>query len=87
MIDTKFKVRRYIAEYSKVTEKLLIEYNLSSFELNKFQVEFGVQNIENAMFNCYPVKKRNVEFIKKYLAKNPEWDFVNKSYFVEARAI
>jgi len=87
MVDTEFEVRRYITEFSEETEELLAEHDLFSFELDKFQVEFGELNTENPMFDCYPIKESNVGFLKKYIAKEPEWDFVNKSYFVEAHAI
>ncbi len=33
MIDTKYKVRRYIAEFSEKTEELLAEHELTSFDL------------------------------------------------------
>jgi hypothetical protein len=87
MIDDKFKVRRFITEFLKQTEELLAEYDLCSFELSNFQIEFGEQNTENPMFDCYPIKEKNVEFLKRYMAEEPEWDFVNKSYFIEAHAI
>ena len=87
MIDTHFKVKRYIAEYSEATDELLGKYDLSSFELEKFQVEFGEPNIENPMFDCYPIKEKNINFLKGYIEKEPKWDFNNKSYFVEAHAI
>jgi hypothetical protein len=87
MIDTEFKVRRYIAEFSQETEELIAEYDLCYFELKQFQTEFCEPNSDNPMFDSYPIKECNVKFLKKHLAKEPEWDFVNKSYFVEAHAI
>jgi hypothetical protein len=87
MIDSKYKVRRYIAEYSEETEKLLAEYELSAFDLAKFQKEFGEICPENPMFDCYPIKKSNVAFLKSYINEEPSWDFAKKSYFVEAHAI
>ena len=87
MIDTEYKVRRYIAEYSEESEKLIAEYDLSSFELESFQREFGESDSRNPMFDCYPITKLNINFIKNHVEKEPEWDFANKSYFVEAYAI
>ncbi len=57
MIDTEFNFRRYIAEYSEVTEELIAEHDLSSFDLKLFQVEFGEPNTENPMLDCYPIKE------------------------------
>jgi len=37
MIDSKYQVRRFISEFSEVTGELLVEYDLSGFDLNKFQ--------------------------------------------------
>ena len=87
MIDTEFKVRRYIAEFLEPSGELLAEYDLSSFELKEFQIEFGEWNTENPMFDCYQVNEENVEFLKKYISIEPEWDFSNKSYFVQAHGI
>ena len=87
MIDTQFKVRRYITEFSEETEELRAEYELSTFDLPAFQLEFDEPIIEDPMFDCYPVKEKNVAFLKTYLAEEPEWDFVSKSYYVEAHAI
>ena len=87
MIDTEFKVRRYITEFSEETDELIAEYDLASFELKQFQVEFCEPKSDSPMFDCYPIKKCNVKFLRKHLAREPEWDFVNKSYFVEAHAI
>jgi hypothetical protein len=87
MIDTKYQVRRYITEFSEIAEKLLAEYELSDFDLEKFQKEFGVLDPENPMFDCYPIKKSNVDFIKNFIHEEVNWDFVDKCYFVEAHTI
>jgi len=87
MIDSKFQVRRYIAEFSEINEKCLAEYELSGFDLELFQKEFGVTEPDNPMFESYPIKKSNIEFIKKFINTEPNWDFINKSYFVDAYAI
>lgn len=77
-------VRRYIAEYSTDSEELVGEYDLSSFDLTKFQAEFNEPNPTDPMYDCYPIKAHNVEFLKPYIADQPDWDFANKCYFVEA---
>jgi len=87
MIDSKYKLKRYISEFSKETEELIAEYDLVRFELSKFQKEFDEQNAENPMFDCYPIKSENISFLKKYIDVEPEWDFINMSYFVEAHGI
>jgi len=87
MIDSKYKVKRYITEFSEETEELIAEYDLDGFELSKFLNEFNEPHAENPMFDCYPIKSENVSFLKKYIDDVPEWDFVNKSYFVEAHGI
>jgi len=87
MIDSEYKVKRYITEFSEKTEELLAEYDLNSFELSEFQKEFNETNDKNPMFECYPIKPENVGFLKKYISDSPEWDFSSKSYFVESHGI
>tara|TARA_B100001989_G_C24528971_1_gene460422 strand:- start:1188 stop:1451 length:264 start_codon:yes stop_codon:yes gene_type:complete len=84
MIDEKYKVRRYIAEYSEETEELMAEYYLSDFDLAAFQKEFYEPDPKNPMFNCYPITADNLSFIRNYIENEPDWDFENKSYSVEA---
>jgi hypothetical protein len=67
MIDKKYKVRRYIAEYE-----------LSSFDLARFQVEFNEPNANYPMCDCYLVKPENEGFLRPYLQPTPDWDFVKK---------
>jgi hypothetical protein len=87
MIDIEFGVRRYIAEYSEETEELIAEHDLTGFELSQFQREFNEPNNEDPMFDCYPIKLENLSFLKTYINDEPEWNFVKKSYFVEAHSI
>ncbi|AUD77897.1 hypothetical protein CW740_01050 [Kangiella profundi] len=87
MIDSTYKVRRYISEFCNHSDQLLAEYDLRSFDLHKFQNEFGVIDMKNPMFDCYPLHWSNIPFMKAYLSLEPEWDFVNKSYFVESQSI
>ena len=87
MKDTNFGVRRYIAEYSDETEELIAEHDLTGFELSQFQREFNEPNNEDPMYDCYPIKLENLSFLKTYINDEPEWDLVNKSYFVEAHII
>lgn len=87
MIDYVLEVRRYLTEYSNETEELIAEYDLQSFDLKLFQTEFCGPDRDNQMFDCYSIKESNVKFLKMHLVKEPEWDFVEKSYFVEAHAI
>lgn len=87
MIDSTYQVRRYIAEFSEITEKCIAEYDLSSFELELFQNEFGVSEPDNPMFECYPIKESNIDFIKNFINTEPNWDFTNKAYFIDTHAI
>jgi hypothetical protein len=87
MIDTKLNIRRYIAEYSEETEELTAEYDLALFELSQFQKEFNEPNDKDPMVDCYPIKLENIGFLKRYIIDEPDWDFVKKSYFVEAHLI
>ncbi len=87
MIDTKYKVRRYIAEFSEKTEELLAEHELTSFDLEKFQNMFCVSDLNNPMFDCYQINEANCDFLAGYIDFEPSWDFKNKSYFVESEAI
>ncbi len=87
MIDKHFGVKRYLAGYSEETEWLLARYDLKSFELSAFQKEFGEENPENPMFDCYEVTESNIRFLERHLAENPEWNFNERSYFVEAHGV
>ena len=87
MIDFKYNVRRYIAEYSEETEELIAEHELIDFDLNKFKIEFGEINPEQPMFGCYPISPSNISFLEKYLGNELKWDFQKSSFFVEAHAI
>lgn len=80
-------MRRYISEYSEATGELIVEYDLSNFDLDKFQNEFGEFNLDSPMFDSYQIKRSNIAFLKNYISKEPIWDFSKKSYFVEAHAI
>ncbi|MCY9826088.1 DUF7683 domain-containing protein, partial [Vibrio chagasii] len=87
MIDEKYKVRRYIAEYSEETEDLVAEHELLDFELDAFKKEFDEANPDQPMFGCYPVLAANTDFLNPLLVKPISWDFDKSSYFVEAHAI
>lgn len=87
MIDAAYKVRRYISEFRDETEELSAEYNLVSFNLAKFQIEFNESNCKNPMFDSYPIEEVNVKFIEAYISEKIDWDFNKKSYFIEAHAI
>ena len=84
MRDEQYDVRRYIAEYSEETQELTGEYDLADFDLTKFQAEFNEPNPDDPMVDCYPITADNVAFLKPYLATEPDWNFAENSYFVEA---
>ncbi len=87
MIDKEFKVRRYIAIVSNKTENLVDEIDLNSFDLRSFQNEFGMEKLNNPMFDCYPILLDNTVFIERYLSQKIGWDFVRSSYFLESSKI
>ncbi len=87
MIDSYYQARRYVTEFCKVTDRLLAEYELLSVDLQKFQLEFGINDANNPMFDCYPIHLSNISFIKPYMASEPDWDLKNKSYFIESHSI
>lgn len=87
MIDSDYQVKRYITEFCKHTDQLLAEYDLTSFDLYKFQNAFGVFDMNNPMFDCYPIHRAHLNFIKRYVFSEPDWDFVNKAYFIESQGI
>jgi len=84
MIDIEHNARRFITEFSNETDELLAEYDLASFDLKLFQIEFAEGDASDPMYYCYPIKEENIAFLKKYLSEELDWDFVNKAYFVEA---
>lgn len=84
MRDEQLNVKRYVAQYSATTEWLTAEYDLTDFDLKKFQAEFNEPNTDDPMVDCYPITADNVAFLKPYLAKEPDWNFAENSYFVEA---
>jgi len=86
VIDTKQGVKRYIAEYSKKTDKLVKTYDLDAFEIAEFQTEFNVDS-ENPMFDCFSIKLDNIGFMQKFLSISPNWDFASKAYFIEAHTL
>ncbi len=87
MIDDAFKVRRYITVFSKQTDSILTEHDLSYFDLIMFQKEFCVHDQNSPMFDCYPIKEKNTNFLKNYLEHEPVWDFKKNEYFVEAESL
>lgn len=87
MIDSKYQVRRYITVFSLMTDELSGEYDLSHFDLAKFQAEFNEEDVNDPMFDCYPIYSRHVKFIKAYVEQEPNWDFENNAYFLEAHSL
>lgn len=87
MIDSEYGVRRYIAEYSQGTEEQLMIYPLTVFDLAVFQKHFGILDTVNPMFDCHEIQQDDVIFLEPYIECMPEWDFINRSYFVEAHSV
>lgn len=77
-------VIRYIAEYSNQTDACIAHHPLQSFDLNRFQEEFGIVSPDNPMLDRYPVFETSVHFLAGYLKKNIKWNFLTHSYYLES---
>ena len=80
-----YRLIRTLTCYSNTDEKIVFDVQIKGFELDKFQVEFGV-NADNPMYDSYELKVGNIPFIKQYLPESIgiNWDFNNYAYFIEA---
>lgn len=87
LIDSKYGVRRYLAEYSTGTDELVEEYELNEFDLVKFRKQFNVSDSTNPMFDSFSVSEKDTEFLKSYLGAAVEWRFESSEYFLEAHAL
>lgn len=87
MIDPQHNIKRFISVFSEKTEELTNEFELKGFNLREFQKEFCVKNQSNPMFDSYQIHRKNINFLKNYLAHEPEWDFENYSYFIETESL
>jgi len=86
MIDSKFGVRRFLAEYSEQSEELIARYEFAKFDLDAFQAEFQIDSLD-PMFDCYEVEQQHLRFVESHLVQVPNWDFEGSSYFVESHAV
>ena len=84
MKTKKHNVERLINVFSEETEEYVQEIKLKEFDLKAFQKEFGILDAANPMYDCYQIKEKNINFIKKYLNESVVWDFKKYSYFIEA---
>lgn len=82
--DSDRQGRRYIFEYCAKSEELLAGYQLDTFDLERFQDEFNKPDSDELMYYCYPIHRKNIDFLSDYVSVLPDWDFENKSYFLEA---
>jgi hypothetical protein len=87
MIDKTYNAERYIAQYEKTGEELIDRIELKDFDLSKFQKQLGVQNENDPMFDCFPIKENDFDFLIKYISENIILDFDNYEYFLEAEQI
>ena len=65
----------------------IARYDLCSYDLPAFKEAFRDIDPENPMLDCYPINESQKEFLKGYLKVEPERDFNQKSYFVEAHYV
>ena len=87
MIDTQYKVKRHIAVFSEETEEWVKDYDLSRFNLTEFQKAYSIIDINNPMFDCYPITESNKGFIETYIDCKLKWNFKKYSYFFEATSL
>jgi hypothetical protein len=87
MLDVEHNVTRIIRVFSKTTEQVVAEIELTKFDLFAFQRVFGVRDRDNPMFECYEVTPEVAGFFEAYLSTHPEWRFNDYSYFLEADAV
>ena len=83
MIDLEFTVTRYISVFSVKAELIVARHDLDSFNLIKFQEEFGESDVDNPMFDSYKLMEINLSFISLCLENEPAWNFCKYRYFLE----
>lgn len=79
-------VERMLRAYSNQTEEELWALSIDRFSLPEFQTEFGVTDPEDPMYDCWPVRPENVQFVERYLGRAVRWNFASEAYFLEANA-
>jgi hypothetical protein len=77
-------VNRVLRAFSNKTGWGIWELPIEHFSLLEFQTEFGVEDPNDPMYDCWPVKPNNVPFLERYIDNPHSWDFEAQSYFVEA---
>lgn len=87
MIDEKYNVERYIGQYARKSDEFISKVELKGFDLIKFQKQFAVSDHSNPMFDCYPIKHEDSDFLKEFIADNIYLNFDKYEYFLEARNI
>ncbi|MBK8305838.1 MAG: hypothetical protein IPL00_01640 [Gammaproteobacteria bacterium] len=80
-------VNRILRAYSNETEWVIWELPIEKFSLREFQAEFCVEDPDDPMYECWPVKPENVPFLESRIKNTHGWDFEAASYFVEADAV
>ena len=79
-----YRLIRTFTCYSNTNDKVVFDVQIKDFDLEEFQIEFGV-NTNNPMYDSYEIKAGNLPFIKQYLPESISinWDFNNYAYFIE----
>ena len=75
MIDETYNCERYIAQYDRNSDELINEIRLNAFDLTRFQKQFRVSDPTNPMFDCCPIKQKDFDFLKKFIAENVHLNF------------
>ena len=78
------QIIRQLTCYSILNEELILETKISDFNLEAFQIEFGVDKC-NPMFDSYKINADNLKFILQQVevANTIDWDFDLFSYYIE----
>ena len=78
------QIIRHLTCYSILNEELIFETKVSDFNLEAFQIEFGIDTC-NPMFDSYKINADNLKFILQQIkiANTIDWDFDRFSYYIE----
>jgi len=77
-------VKRVVSVFSKETNGLVAEYDLSSFDLTDFKQHFGVAHadVDSEMVTEHSVGPVDVGFLSAHLSEDVRFDFNKYTYFL-----
>ena len=81
-------VERVLTVFDNATESLIAEHSFVAFDLESFKRRFGVsEDSDPLMFDVYPVRVQDAEFVAKHLDCEIVFDFDRNAYFVECSGV